>query len=158
MRLFVVSPIFRRCLNPPRHMVAPLSRKIIILVLRPLGISLACLGTGFSENGTIYASISFIWPVSLNVYVPVAWLNVIWAMSVSIVASLGPGLFLTAWGVFLAQQTLDRWLGFLQLLHIYPCAGHFSWRDPVPEVPCWWLPQPTQAWRLGLASLLSWLR
>ena len=82
MRLFIVSPIFRRCLSPPRHMVAPLSRKIIILVLLAMGISLACLGSGFGENETIYVSISLIWPVSLNVYVPVAWLNVMWAMSV----------------------------------------------------------------------------
>ena len=72
MRLFIVSPIFRRCLSPPRQMVAPLSGKIVILVLRSLGISLACLKSGFGENGTIYVSISLIWPVSLDVYVPIA--------------------------------------------------------------------------------------
>ena len=60
MSLFVVSPIFIRCLSPPKHMVASLSVKIVILVLRPLEISLACLGSGFGENGTIYASISLI--------------------------------------------------------------------------------------------------
>ena len=67
MRLFIVSPIFRRCLSPLRRMVAPLPGKIIILVLQQLGISLACLGSGFGKNGTIYASISFIWLVSLDV-------------------------------------------------------------------------------------------
>ena len=98
MRLFIVSPIFRRSLSPWRHMLAPLSVKIVILVLRPLGISLACLGSGFVENSIIYASISLIWLVSLDVYVPVVWLNVMWALSVSIAALLAPGLFLTAWG------------------------------------------------------------
>ena len=130
MRLFIVSPIFRRCLSPLRHMVAPLLGKIIILVLQPLEISLACLGSGFGENGTIYVSISLIWPVSLNVYVPVAWLNVMWAMSVCIAVSLAPGLFLTTWGGFLAWHTLDRWLGFPQLLRLSP-----SWWDPVLEAP-----------------------
>ena len=154
MRLFVVSALFRRCLNPSRHMVASLSGKIVILVLWPLGISLACLQYGFGENETTYVSISLIWHVSLDV----AWVNVIWALSVSIVASLALGLFLTAWGGFLAQHTLDRWLGFPQLLHVCPHPWHFSWRDLVPEVLCWWLPQPTQAWWLGLASLLLWLR
>ena len=33
MRLFSESPIFFRCLVPPRHMVAPLSGKIITLML-----------------------------------------------------------------------------------------------------------------------------
>ena len=98
------------------------------------------------------------WPVSLDVYVPVAWLNVMWAMSMSIVASLAPGLFLTAWSGFLARHTLDRWLGFPQLLHVCSHAGHFSWRDQISEVPYWWLPQPTQSRQLHLASLLSWLR
>ena len=91
--LFAVCPIFRRCISPPSHMVAPLSGKIVILVLRLLGTCLACFRSGFGENGTIYVSISLIWPVSLNVYVPVAWLNIMWAMSVSIAASLAPSLF-----------------------------------------------------------------
>ena len=34
------------------------------------------------------ASISVTWPVPLCVYVPIAWLNVICAMSVSMLASL----------------------------------------------------------------------
>ena len=72
MRLFIVSHIFRRCLSPPRHMVTSLSGKIVILMLWPLEISLASLGSSFGENGTMYASISLIWPVSLDVYVPVA--------------------------------------------------------------------------------------
>ena len=52
--------------------MAPLSGKIVILVLQLLGISLACLGSSFGKNGTIYVSISFIWPVSLDVYVSIA--------------------------------------------------------------------------------------
>ena len=152
MRLFVDSPIFRRCLSPPRYMVAPQSGKIVILVLRFMGMSFACLGSGFGENGTKYASISIIWLVSLAVYVPVVWLKMIWAMSISMAASIASGSFLTTCAIFFARHTLDRWLGFPQLLQACPHAGHFSWRDPVPGVPCRWLPQPPQIWRFGLAS------
>ena len=60
--------------------MGPLSGKIIIL---------ACLGFGFGENGTTYVSISLIWLVSSDVHAPVVWLNVMWVMSVSMVASLG---------------------------------------------------------------------
>ena len=152
MRLFVDSPIFQRCPSPPRHMVAPLSGKTAILGLWFLGMSLACLGSGFGENGTMYASISIIWLVSLAVYVPIVWLKVIWAMSGSMAASLASEPFLTTCATFFARHTLDRWLGFLQLLQACPHAGHFSWQDPVPGVPYRWLPQPPQIWQFGLAS------
>ena len=71
-------------------MVAPLRGKIVILVLRSPGMSLACLGSGFGENGITYAFISIIW------FVPVVWVNVIWAMCVSMVASLVARLLMTA--------------------------------------------------------------
>ena len=107
-------------------MVAPLLGKIAILVQRFLGMTLACLGSGFGKNGTTCASISIIWLVSLAVYVPIVWLKVIWAMSVSMEASLASGSFLTTCATFFTRHTLDRWLGFPQLLQACPHAGYFS--------------------------------
>ena len=76
--------------------MAPLSGKIVILVPWLLGISLACLRSGFGKNGIKYASISTIWFVSSDVYVLVVWLNVMWVMSVSMVTSLVSRLYMTA--------------------------------------------------------------
>ena len=116
------------------------------------GMSLACPGSGFGENGMTYASIYIIWLVSLAVHVPVIWLKVIWVMRVSMAASLASGPFLTTCATFFARHTLDRWLGFPQLLQVFPHAEHFSWWDLVPGVPCRWLPQSPQIWWFGLAS------
>ena len=137
-------------------MVAPLSGKVIILLLRSLGISLV---SGIR-----------IWREWDNVCVYLPYLACVFRCicarcliecnvdneRVHIGFISLRTFFLTAWSSFLVRQTLDRWLGFSQLLHAH--AGHFSWWDPVPEASCWWLPQPAQAWLLGLASILSWLR
>ena len=148
MRLFVDSPIFRRCWSPPGHMVAPLSGKIAFLVLQFLGMSLACLGSGSDENwDDVCLYLHYLACILSRV-----WLKVIWAMSVSMAASLAFRSFLTTCATFFARHTLDWWLGFPQLLQACPHAGHFGWWDPVPGVPCWWLPQPLQIWRFGLAS------
>ena len=53
------------------------------------------VGSRHGENGITYTSISIIWFVSLNVYMPV-WLNLMWVTSVSMVALLFSRLFMTA--------------------------------------------------------------
>ena len=52
--------------------MAPLSGKIIALMLWFFGVPLFCLGSGVGEKGATSASISITWPVPSCVYVPVA--------------------------------------------------------------------------------------
>ena len=53
-------------------------------------------------------------------------------------------------------HTVEKWLCFPQVLHVWSHAEHVKWRALVPGVPYWWLLQPMQTWQ-GSAMLLLWV-
>ena len=69
---------------------------------------IACLGSGFGENGITDASISVTWLPLVDMNVPTVWSNVMWAMRVFMGASSFSKLFTTARqrSVF-ARHTVD---------------------------------------------------
>ena len=55
-------------------------------------------------------------------------------------------------------QTLSKWFCLLYTLHVWPHVGHIHGLSPDPAPPCWWLPQPLQAFRQGCVSIILFLQ